>query len=93
LLLITSQAGRLNSIVEIATIRIGGNTTVNADNTSENPAMRPTTLKKPRTPKKNYTAPAFKFETVFGVAALSCGKIFKNQGFVTSAEKHPKAPE
>ena len=30
--------------------------------------------------KKPYKAPSFRFEPVFEVAALACGKIFSNEG-------------
>jgi hypothetical protein len=60
-------------ISEIATPRIEGSITVGNENTSENPSSEP------ETPKKQYTAPSFEFETAFEVSALSCGKVFSNQ--------------
>jgi hypothetical protein len=59
---------------EIATPRIEGGIAAGAENTSANPPSEP------QTPKKQYTAPSFEFETVFEVSALSCGKVFSNEG-------------
>jgi hypothetical protein len=49
------------------------NKPVETENTSENPPSQPKAKKRP------YTAPSFKFEKVFEVSALSCGKVFGNE--------------
>jgi len=46
---------------------------VDSENTSES------TSSQPETPKEQYTAPSFKFETAFEVSALACGKVFSSQ--------------
>jgi Coenzyme PQQ synthesis protein D (PqqD) len=60
-------------IFEIAPPRIESSLTVDAENASENPSSQP------ETPKKQYTAPSFEFETAFEVSALACGKVFANE--------------
>ena len=55
------------------TPRIEGSITVNTENTLKNPASQL------ETPKKQYTAPSFEFETAFEVSALACGKVFSSQ--------------
>jgi len=37
--------------------------------------------------KKPYTAPSFRFEPVFEVSALACGKTFASEGSCTSSMK------
>jgi hypothetical protein len=37
--------------------------------------------------KKPYTAPSFRFEPVFEVSALSCGKTFGNEGSCLHSRK------
>jgi hypothetical protein len=37
--------------------------------------------------KKPYKAPSFRFEPVFEVSALSCGKIFASQGSCAASRK------
>jgi hypothetical protein len=39
------------------------------------------------TGKKPYKAPSFRFEPVFEVSALQCGKVFSNQGSCVSSRK------
>ena len=41
----------------------------------------------PLTEKKPYKTPSFRFEPVFEVAALACGKVFSTQGSCRASRK------
>jgi hypothetical protein len=41
----------------------------------------------PATAKKPYTAPSFRFESVFEISALACGKVFSTQSSCAHSRK------
>ena len=41
----------------------------------------------PSPAKKPYTAPSFRFESVFEISALSCGKVQTTQGSCAASKK------
>jgi hypothetical protein len=45
------------------------------------------TREAPVRPKKAYKAPSFRFEPVFEVSALACGKVFSTQGSCRHSRK------